>query len=471
MLWACVYLPHLGIDSVLRRHPTPDAPLAVVAGPAQRRALIAVNHSAAIAGLRPGQRLAAAHALLAQFNIAEHDAQAVERWQSFLAAWAYRYSSQVWAGWPNCLVLEVQGSFSIMGAWPRFEARLREDMTALGFRHRIALAPTPRAARVLAGVQDGLAVVHPDHLRSTLGRVPVRRACLPDDTGERLHRMGVRHLRQLFELPRDALRRRFGHDLLVHLDGLLGDAPEVLTWFRPPDVFDMRVELNFEVEHHQALLFPIRRMTADLAAYLAGRDGGVQQFVFKLEHEHFAPTDLSVGLLSAERDPTMLFELTRSRLEHVRIPAPVIGLRLIASHLPPFVPAGRDLFDDRPAQAVPWEQLRERLRARLGDDAVYQLAARTDPRPERAWQRDDGSPAGTPLDRPRRPTWLLKRPIPLRDSNPVVLSGPERLESGWWDGEDARRDYYVLQTTQGQHAWAFSAVGECGPWMLHGWFA
>jgi protein ImuB len=146
-------------------------------------------------------------------------------------------------------------------------------------------------------------------------------------------------------------------------------------------------------------------------------------------------------------------------------------LRLIASHLPPFVSAGRDLFDDRPAQAVPWEQLRERLRARLGDDAVYQLAARTDPRPERAWQRDDGSPASAPLDRPRRPTWLLKRPIPLRDANPIVLAGPERLESGWWDGEDARRDYYVLQTTQGQHAWAFSAVGECGPWMLHGWFA
>jgi protein ImuB len=52
-----------------------------------------------------------------------------------------------------------------------------------------------------------------------------------------------------------------------------------------------------------------------------------------------------------------------------------------------------------------------------------------------------------------------------------IVSGPERLESGWWDGEDARRDYYVLETSQGQRAWAFAPVGERGNWMLHGWFA
>lgn len=471
MLWACIYLPHLGIDSVLRRHPEPDKPLVLVGGTPQRRELVSVNRSAAEAGLRPGQRLAAAHALLSNFAMVEHDEQATARWQQFLAAWAYRFSSQVWAGWPNCIVLEAQASYSIMGRWPRFEARLREDLTSLGFRHRIALAPTARAARVLAGVQDGLAIEHPDHLRTTLGRVPVRRAYLPDDSGERLHKMGLRHLRQILDLPRDALRRRFGVELLTHFDQLLGHAPEILECYRPPDVFDMRIELNFEVENHQALLFPVRRMTSDLAAYLAGRDGGVQQFVLKLEHEEFAATEVPIGLLSAERDAGMLFELTKGRLEQVGIPAPIVALRLIAKHLPPFVPAGQDLFDDRPANAVPWEQLRERLRARLGNEAVYQLAARSDPRPEHAWQRDDGQREIGPLDRPTRPTWLLPRPIPLHDPEPIILAGPERLESGWWDGGDARRDYYVLLTSRGQHAWAFTGVGERGPWMLHGWFA
>jgi len=59
----------------------------------------------------------------------------------------------------------------------------------------------------------------------------------------------------------------------------------------------------------------------------------------------------------------------------------------------------------------------------------------------------------------------------LRDANPTILAGPERLESGWWDGDDARRDYYIIETSRGQRAWAFAPVGQQGPWMLHGWFA
>src|SRR5690606_1547838 len=60
MLWACIHLPTLALDGVLRRHPRPEAPLALVGGPAQRRVLVAVNAAAARAGLHRGQALAAA---------------------------------------------------------------------------------------------------------------------------------------------------------------------------------------------------------------------------------------------------------------------------------------------------------------------------------------------------------------------------------------------------------------------------
>ena len=99
-------------------------------------------------------------------------------------------------------------------------------------------------------------------------------------------------------------------------------------------------------------------------------------------------TDVTVGLLAPEREAGMLFELARGRLEQVQLPGPVLALRLIARDLPAFVPAGRDLFDERPANALPIEQLRERLRARLGDRAVHQLGSTTDPRPELAQKRD-----------------------------------------------------------------------------------
>src|SRR5690606_23745618 len=318
----------------------------------------------------------------------------------------------------GAIVLEVRASFRLFGPWPRFEARLREELDGLGFSHRIALAPTPRAALVFAGLRDGFAVTGVEAMREALARVPVRRAQLPDDkgagdAGERLHRMGVRTLGALRALPRDGLRRRFGGGLLDHLDRLHGEADDPLACYMPPDHFDARIELGYEVESHQALLFPLRRLVGDLATCLSVRDGGVQRFVLRLEHEQ-DHTDVVVGLLAAEREPGVLFDLTRSRLEQASIPGPVVAVRLLARELPPFVPAARDLFDARPAQAVPWPQLRERLRARLGDEAVWRLAPADDPRPERAWRRagigDDALCTRPAPPRPPRPAWLLQRP-------------------------------------------------------------
>nr|MBP9696836.1 DNA polymerase Y family protein [Thermomonas sp.] len=265
----------------------------------------------------------------------------------------------------------------------------------------------------------------------------------------------------------------FGPELLPHLDRLYGDAEDALAYYAPPDHFDARVELGFEVESHAALLFPLRRLIGDLCTCLSIRDGGVQRFVLRLEHEGRMHTDVEVGLLAAEREPAMLFEVTRNRLERVSIPKPVVGLRLLARELPAFVPASRDLFDVRAQQALPWPQLRERLRARLGDDAVHRIAPTGDPRPERAWRRIEGDDAniGPAPARPPRPLWLLPRAQPLRDPRLRIVSGPERLESGWWDGADARRDYYVLETSRGQRAWAYTPAGERDGWMLHGWFA
>jgi protein ImuB len=476
MLWACILLPQLALDAVLRRLPQDQraAPLALVEGPAQLRTLHSVNAAAAQCGLKAGMRLSAAHALMTQVRTVDHDPQDEARTQRFLAAWAYRHSSLVSQQWARAIVLEVRASFQLFGPWPRFALRLRNELGTLGFAHRLALAPTPRAARVLAGLEDGLAIAGIERLQQVLDGVPVRRAHLPEDSGERLHRMGLGTLAAVRALPRDALRRRFGAGLLEHLDRLYGVAEDPLPCYAPPDHFDMRVELGYEVETHTALLFPLRRLVGDLCTYLSIRDGGVQRFVLRLEHEG-THTEVEVGLLAAERSQAMLFELARNRLERVSIPKPVLAMRLLARELPPFVPAARDLFEPRSQQAVEWPQLRERLRSRLGDGAVYRVEPAGDPRPERAWRRAIGDAPARGVEaapaRPPRPAWLLPQPVPLRDPRLRIVSGPERLESGWWDDDDARRDYYVVETSRGQRAWAFVPPGRHEGWMLHGWFA
>jgi protein ImuB len=122
-------------------------------------------------------------------------------------------------------------------------------------------------------------------------------------------------------------------------------------------------------------------------------------------------------------------------------------------------------------------QLVERLRARLGEEAVYGVCLIAEHRPEAAWRRvhelrltgapqvlegmiDQGMP---------RPVWLLNEPLPL--TKPQLLQGPERIESGWWDGKGVARDYYVAcPQPQGIRLWVFQER-QSKRWYVHGVFA
>ncbi|WP_028694098.1 Y-family DNA polymerase [Pseudomonas cremoricolorata] len=472
MLWACIVLPQLALDTVLRDRDDPHTPLVLLGGPTQRRVLQAVNGAAAALGLRAGQSLTAARALADGFNCVEADPARIEQVEQMLAAWAYGYSAQVSLHYPRTLLLEVGSSLQLFGSWAQVQARMREQLQGFGLRQRIVLAANPVAARMLANAHDGLAVTTPEQTRAALAQLPIERSGLPGEVAEAFARMGLRRVQQVLELPREALARRFPASVQLHLDQLLGLRRLPLAFYEPPQRFDAFVELNFDVESHEALLFPLRRLIADLAVFLLGRDCGVQRLDLHLEHAQGQSTLLKVGLLSAERDAGLLFELARGRLEALRIPAPVRKLRLQVDDLPRFVPSHQGLFDPRAAQAQSWEQLRERLRARLGDTAVNGLSVHSDHRPEQAWRSAEAAQglALGPLAG-QRPGWLLADPQKLAPSTFTVLGQPERIESGWWDGSDVRRDYFRIETREGLRGWAYQDIAQPGQLWLQGWFA
>jgi protein ImuB len=130
----------------------------------------------------------------------------------------------------------------------------------------------------------------------------------------------------------------------------------------------------------------------------------------------------------------------------------------------------------------------EHLRARLGSAAVYGIAPVSQHRPERAWRVADpalgvaagdapcgASAGGPPL---RRPLWLLHAPRELRaprgrprhHGRLELLAGPERIESGWWDGGDVQRDYYVAKDSTGSQLWVYRECAGARRWFLHGIF-
>ncbi|MGY4515145.1 Y-family DNA polymerase [Lysobacter sp. HA18] len=468
MQWACLFLPQLALDDVLRRMEDPLAPTALVHGPRQRRILHSVNPGARALGLRPGMTLAAAQAFGIAYRAIDFDADAADRCRRLLAAWAYSYSSLVSLDLPHSVVLEIGRSRRLFGAWTQLVPRMREELRAMGFRHRVVIAPNPWAARALANVQDEL-IVDEGGLRARLGELPIARTGLPHDVCTALARMGLRRWRELKGLPRSSIARRFSTAVLDHIDRLETGTPASLTWHRPADRFEARIEFEYDVESSQALLFPLRRLTADLSTFLRSRDGGVQRFSLWLEHERKPDSEVVIGLLTPEREAAALFELSRGRLEQIHVPAPVRGLRLCTAELPPFVPEAGDLFDARTHQHLPWPQLRERLRARLGDTAVRPPSWRADHRPE-CVVLDEGLARSLPQSMPLRPGWLLPMPVACREHIDAVRSGPERIETGWWDDNDIRRDYFVVDTLAGQRLWAFRDACADTDFILHGLF-
>jgi protein ImuB len=127
-----------------------------------------------------------------------------------------------------------------------------------------------------------------------------------------------------------------------------------------------------------------------------------------------------------------------------------------------------DLFQRDTEQLQQYHQTCDRLRARLGEQALQHTQLHADHRPEQAFRYQQAAlsdHAATGLTLPR-PCWLLPQPQPLREA-PQLLAGPERIEAGWWEGRDCTRDYYLAQDAAGAQLWVFRDLNN-GAWFLHG---
>jgi protein ImuB len=175
----------------------------------------------------------------------------------------------------------------------------------------------------------------------------------------------------------------------------------------------------------------------------------------------------------------------------VVLAAPTLELRLQCHELVRTPAPNGELFPTRQSQSEGLTRLLERLRARLGDAQVLRVVPLADHRPERACElRPVAQPAAAALPPPNRneehlplhqPVWLLPVPrmlaerdaMPLLEGRPLqLLSGPERIESGWWDGELVTRDYFIAQAGDGSLVWLFRnrLPSEAGGWFLQGQF-
>jgi len=453
-------------------------PRAVSRGEGRGRHILLCNSQAEILGVRPGLPVGAAHALAEALRVHARDEAAERAALEGVAAWAGQFTSLVSLAPPSSVLMEVGGSLALFGGEQALTQQVREGMEALGYHARLALAPTPLGATLLARAGRDACVLKKSALTNALAPLPL--AMLEPEVGDlgALHAMGVRTLRDVSRLPRDGLARRFGPKLLQVLDHALSRSPDPRPPFEPPPRFDSRLLLPAEVSEAEALLFATRRLLLELCGALRARDGGVQSLVLRLFHRAQAVTPVPLGLVAPSRDPNHLLGLLRERLERVRLSEPVREIGLVADAILPLDATNLDLFAAPGASGAAQAALIERLRARLGDEAVHGLCLVPEHRPERTWRYCAPGESGPAAEFGRRPLWLLAAPVPLEAvSGRPYLAGRlalkrdrERIESGWWDGDDVVRDYFIARDAAGACFWIFRRRSEQGCWFLHGIF-
>ncbi len=398
---------------------------------------------------------------------------------------------------PDSFVFEVRSTLNYFGGIRRIRSRLQEQILPLlqswGLPGDIrqAASPTPAASLLLARAGFNVLIHRPENLRSALGRLPVQLLPQSAQKTRQLHNSGLRQLRDLWRLPQHGLRQRFGADFVGQLDRCLGKVANPIKPYQSPPFFRSSLEFDYAVENTQLLLQGAEELLARLCGFLRQRELAITHVSLTLEHEQRQSTVLEFELRQPTRAEEHLRLLIETRLDSLILPAPVLGIQIEVSNFEPFHASGHSLSGIDQAQSslrpliIP---LLEQLQARLGNAAVCSLVCRNEHRPEQAGQTlTYGSTIGAissveAATSNQRPCWLLPEPLVLRQeqgrlhyrSSLRLLSGPERIETGWWSDQEVRRDYYVARNRQGMLLWIFhERSAEPGPerhWFLHGIF-
>ena len=509
MLWIALHLPLLSLETFAATLPhelagSPQAALALV----DAHHIVSANAAARALGVKPGLKRATALAIASQITLgqahAARDAQALMAVAHTALAFtpSVVIEPTVADAAPHTVLLEVQASLRYFGGLPALRQRLHAALAPLGHSLHTVSAATPLGAALLARVHRELDCADLDATRRALAQAPVWLLGPGRVHWEALQGMGLRTLADLGQVPRAGLARRFGEQVLSEFDRAMGKRPDPREPITLPSSFDTRLELFACADTGEQLLVGAAVLLTRLVAWLSAQHAFVRRFSLVMHHEQRSRRDattpgvttLAIALAEPSRDHTHLLVLLRERLAPLQLPAPTLELSLHAEDIARRAPPNTELFPTPASEHEGLTRLIERLQARLGPEQVIRIASVQDHRPERATvcrvadaqmrpMRAAANATEAAAGRLVRPVWLMQQPEPLaeRDAGPLLdgqvlhlLSGPERIETGWWDAGLVERDYYVAQQPGGALVWVYRARRPVAPqtpsWFLQGRF-
>jgi len=515
-----LFFPRWPIQHLRRRLPeTQRQPVALFERSQRGSHLRICSGEANTLGIRSGMSVAEAKALAPQLLLHELNLSECQAALKELCLWATRFSPLAalecagpHAPFPQSLLLDITGCDDVFGGEKELLDQAVHSLKKLGYKVRAAIAPTPGSAWALSHYGPLTCIAEFETLKESLALLPLAGLRLTSKVLADFRPLGLVRIGDLLRQPRESLPSRFGKGLLERIDQLLGVVPEPLVPLRPAPEFRVARAFEYPVRSSEILFQILEQMVERLANELKNAQRGARHIECWLYHEIAAPVCAEIALHRCSYNCKHLRQLLRARLEDLfRAPAgtnrkfrkslharkglsieidesiEAVALHVTASES--LAEQQLPLFERAKDEAVSGELnlLLDRLVTRLGSAAICRVKLEDDPLPERAFRLipldervrvQDFAANAVQVTRPLR---LLSQPLPAQIHFPTSASfdsqhyairsvtGPERIESGWWREHDQRRDYYVVEVETGARYWIFEDL-ITKRWFVHGSF-
>lgn len=479
-------------------------PIAVSHREGNTQRVFALNEHAEALGLKRGMGIADARAMHPAIEVIEANQKADARLLDGLADWCDRYTPLVAIDGDDGLFLDITGCAHLFGGEEAMLHDVLRRVAGLDFDVCGGIASTPGAA--WAAARYGQSFVAPGEEAAALSPMPLAALRLAPDVRAGLESVGLRVAGAVLAAPRAPLARRFGKALITRIDQALGDIEEAVSPRMPVAALSAERHFAEPLSRLEDIERIVPVLATSLKADLERRGEGARRLQLALFRVDGAVSRIGVGTSRPMRDPEQI-----ARLFHEKLEAMGEGIdagfgfdlvRLGVLSLVRFEERQADLVGDRPDKGESVAFFADRVRARLGEQAVLRPVMVESHIPERAVEyapfafAEADQSAAVPAGQTERPVRLFARPEPVNVTAEVPegppahfrwrrasfqvarAEGPERIAPEWWQaGEGARtRDYYRVEDVEGRRYWlyreGFYGVAEEPPrWFVQGIFA
>lgn len=311
--------------------------------------LSAVNAAAQRFGVRTGQTLAEANALLSGLHVVALPIARVERALAAVAEAALAFGATVALEAPDCVWVDVTGSAHLFDGEEKTCTELGGRIRAMGHRVRIAIADGPELARAFARWSpptkrgEVFTLIKSEETARAARSLPIVALPLSEACRDWLVRLGILSWGELSSLPRHALTGRLDGEVQRALELVDGRDSRLLVPYTPERRVEESVSFEHSIDGVEPLLFVLRGLVARLAARLSGRGEAASMLKLNLEHDRSVArlngvkpvTELKFSLAAPVFREDELRRVLSARLERLRLSAPVLGVELVAPVLAP----------------------------------------------------------------------------------------------------------------------------------------